>query len=47
MTGVFEELEIQHGYVFVKEIPAGATYINITQLTRSRNYIGSTVYIIT
>ncbi|XP_060081863.1 thrombospondin type-1 domain-containing protein 4-like [Ylistrum balloti] len=39
MVGVKDERQLSYGYSFVHTLPAGSTYINITQLARSRNYI--------
>lgn len=40
MAGVKDESELDYGYSFVHTLPAGSTYINVTQLARSRNYLG-------
>ena len=39
MSGVFTS-NMEHGYHKVMVIPTGAMYINITEITKSRNYLG-------
>ncbi|XP_033749606.1 thrombospondin type-1 domain-containing protein 4-like [Pecten maximus] len=39
MIGVKDDPRLSYGYSFVQTVPIGSTYINITQLARSRNYI--------
>lgn len=39
MVGVKDEPVLNYGYSFIHTVPSGATFINITQLARSRNYI--------
>ncbi|OWF45506.1 thrombospondin type-1 domain-containing protein 4-like [Mizuhopecten yessoensis] len=38
-VGVKDDPTLTNGYSFVQTVPIGSTYINITQLARSRNYI--------
>ncbi|XP_038072941.1 thrombospondin type-1 domain-containing protein 4-like [Patiria miniata] len=39
MSGVFTGQDMGHGYHRITTIPTGAMYINITELTKSRNYL--------
>ncbi|XP_022095859.1 thrombospondin type-1 domain-containing protein 4-like isoform X2 [Acanthaster planci] len=39
MSGVFTTNNMGHGYHKITTIPTGAMYINVTELTKSRNYL--------
>lgn len=42
MTGSFQNVTVPHGYHKILDIPAGATFINVTERRASPNYLGET-----